>query len=155
MDSLPTGLGWLACNSIPAVPFAATNPFEAMGRNFRGEYAQFHVSDLLSFLALVAVVGATAWFLWRRLAREESGKPYYKPRRLFRELCDAHGLDTPERVLLRDLARAYGMEQPAQIFLQRERFRMEKLPVEWRSRKTEIEALAAQLFAAPAETPQS
>lgn len=131
---------------------AGVNPFEAMGRNFRGEYAEFRLTDFLGLAILLAIVGGASFVLWRFLAREECDKPYFKPRRLFRELCDVHQLDTATRALLRDLARAHGMSQPAMLFLQRERFRTDKLDAGWKARRGQLEALAAQLFAvAPAE----
>lgn len=132
-----------------SVPLANMNPFEAMGRNFRGEYAEFHANDLLGIAILLTIVGGVTYFLWRVLAREQSDQPYHKPKRLFRELCDAHQLDTSTRALLRDLARAHGMSQPAMLFLERERFRTDRLNPSWRTRATELEALAARLFALP------
>lgn len=132
---------------------ASLNPLDVMGRNFRGEHAELHSSDFIGMAVLLTVVAATCYILWRFLAREESDKPYYKPRRLFRELCDVHQLDTATRALLSDLARAHGMSQPAMLFLQRERFHTDRLSADWKSRKKQLDALAIQLFATPPADP--
>ena len=128
---------------------AAANPFEAMGRNFRGDNARLQTSDVIGIVTVLALAAIACYVLKRLLAREQANLPYRSPRRLFHELCQAHGLQKPQRRLLRELAEHHQLPQPAAIFLQPERFNLTRLGDAWAVRGAEITALAEQLFAGP------
>jgi len=92
-----------------------------MGRNFRGDHAQFSSNDLLIISCGILAVACLVLLL-KRLARETPQRRINSPRRLFRDLCRLHGLDGTSRRLLRRLARYQKLDHAGRLFVEPERF---------------------------------
>lgn len=100
-------------------------------------------------VGIIAIVSAgiilLTWLAFRwyqRRTREIANSPWH----LFKELCNAHGLNAAERQLLSWLARERALAQPAMLFVE---------PACWdlgaasnRARMSEIERLQRRIFAA-------
>ena len=96
--------------------------FRTLSESFRSAEHNFSPSDLWYVLGGVLLIGLAVWALSRWAERSELRGGLNSPRRLFRELCRAHGIDRPGRRLLTALARAHALEQPALLFVEPERF---------------------------------
>jgi hypothetical protein len=104
--------------------------------------------DGTNFVVLVVALVAAAVLL-SLLARyintrDQVGQD--NPRRLFGELCRAHGLATPERRLLRQLARWHQISQPAQLFVEPHRFESRELQTAFAEQADLLTALQQKLF---------
>lgn len=128
---------------------AQVNRLSEMGRNFRGERSQLGLDDIVKGLAVLAVVFGVAWLLNRYLLRKGGERiRYTSPRRLFGELCRAHGLSWPQRRLLRKLAMERKLPQPSELFLMPQAFAEAGLSPALAARSSELQALNRRLFEA-------
>lgn len=116
-----------------------------MASHFRKGSVNFTNRDMMILLGIVAVLSGIIWLLARIVYGKER-KIYNRPRSLFRELCRAHGLDSPSRRLLAELAKSQGLAQPAELFLAPERFDSSRLGKKFALRQSEIGTLAEKLF---------
>lgn len=107
---------------MPLVLLAQHDRIRALGENFRGEHARVSTHEVLLGLALLACGVVGLWMLSQHLARREKALRLYSPRRLFKQLCDAHGLPRAARKTLKRLAHVHELENPARLFLEPERF---------------------------------
>lgn len=119
--------------------------WRAFGSAFRGERARIQTSDVLAILGIIALVAVIVWGLSWLLMRSEGERRAYSPRKLFAQLCRAHGLDRAQRRLLKRLARHHGLTMPAQLFVEPHRFEgLESVLVDQRDA---LATLRATLFA--------
>ena len=79
-------------------------------------------SNLVTLLVTVLLLGLIAWIAGRLYAIWQQ-RVINSPRKLFRELCLAHGLVTADRQLLREIARWHALPDPVQLFFEPDRFR--------------------------------
>ncbi len=113
------GCSWFAV-------FAQQSRIADLGRNFRGAEARLTSGDLLIFAGIV--VGAAALVLvLKRLAQGGPKRRCNSPSKLFRELCRLHGLDHGNRALLTRLAKQQQLDHPGRLFVESERFDLNKL----------------------------
>lgn len=124
-----------------------------MGRRFRRRGDGIDWTDLVLPITVIACVAGIAWFVSRYL-KLRAERNADSPLALFGELCQAHGLDWTNQQLLRGLANAHRLESPAQLFVEPERFDVERLGGAFASRKTQVATLRAKLFAA-SEVPEA
>lgn len=117
-----------------------------MGRRFRRGGGGIEMSDLVIPLALIACVVGIAWLVHRYLKLREV-RSANNSQALFAELCQAHGLDWPSQQLLLALANAYRLRSPAQLFVEPERFNVERLGTAFANRTAQVAALHSRLFA--------
>lgn len=131
--------------------FADDPRWRAFGSAFRGESARIQVSDVLMILGIIALVALAVWGLSWLLMRSEGERRAYSPRKLFAQLCRAHGLDRAQRRLLKRVARHHGLTMAAQLFVEPHRF--EGLELVLADQREALATLRATLFASPpAET---
>jgi len=118
-----------------------------MGRRFRRGGGAIDWTNLLLPVAAIACVVGIAWLVSRYLKLREA-RNADSPQALFAELCEAHGLDWPNQQLLLALANAYQLPSPAQLFVEPERFDVDRLGRAFANRKVQVTALRSRLFAA-------
>lgn len=89
-----------------------------MGDKFNGRRATFEWSEIYTLVALLALVAAVVLIAYavQWFAAKYSLQPH--PRRLFRELCQAHRLTRRERRTLRE--KSQRLEQPNALFVRPE-----------------------------------
>lgn len=127
--------------------FGQLSHWQRLGDGFRSSANPWQMSELAPYLAgcgLVALVGLLV-HLWRQ--RNDMSLRCDNPRKLFRELCQAHRLDAQQRRMLLEVAEATCPHQPALIFLQPQAFAAERLPSSLVERTTELASLRERLFA--------
>lgn len=90
--------------------------FTDLGRNFRDGGNGYNVTHALLALLVFAALGVVIWFVVRYMSQRER-RTYNSPRRLFNELCYAHGFNRRERRLLQRLARGQRLDHPALLFV--------------------------------------
>lgn len=133
-----------------AVLLADFEVVKSMSNRFHGKQAHLHTSDLLVGLGLLVIVALAAWAL-SRLTRRGADQPHHhNARSLFRELCQAHGIDRGGRALLQQVAQSLDLP-PAQLFLEPDRWQPEALDPLLAPYHDECHALYARLFAEPEE----
>ncbi len=127
-----------------------------MGRRFRRGGSGMEWTELALPIAVIACVVAVAWLVQRYLKLREA-RNTNSSQALFAELCQAHGLDWPSQQLLLALANAYRLPSPAQLFVEPERFDVERLGTAFANRTAQVAALRSRLFAGSAadEGPES
>lgn len=98
---------------------------------------------VLSVLAVAALAAAAYyWFIVR--PRQTTAAT---PAALFEKLCQAHRLSAAEIALLQEIARQDRMPLPPRVFLEPERFEVERRCGPLAQRGVELAALRAKLFA--------
>lgn len=95
----------------------AQSPISSLGSRFRSETSQWNVWHLLGLGIILVGLAALAWLLTRHFQKKDR-QGYHSERRLFRELCVAHGLTWQQRRILKQLAAACGLANPSQLFLE-------------------------------------
>jgi hypothetical protein len=100
---------------------AGNRRIDQMGHSFQPEEVLITPALFLILIGFLLVVTIVAWNVgtWLHRRREQ---PYNSPRRLFRELCRAHGLSSLERQLLYQIASWHRLPNPNQLFIERELF---------------------------------
>ncbi len=122
-----------------------TRPQE-LGRRFRGPDSQFGLGDLAGLLLFVVAAAALVWLLRWLLQRQSGIHRYYHPRRLFLQLCRAHGLSSQERKLLWQLAQFLQLEHPATLFLLAELWEPAELGEDWAPWAETLQRLRTRIF---------
>lgn len=115
------------------------------GNGLRGRNAPFDPWELLLLCAGLAALAFLAWLLKSYLAMRAEARRKC-PRRLFRELCRAHGIGWSDRRLLVELARWHGLPLAAELFVASERFDPEKAGGPLARRRERLAALQQRLF---------
>lgn len=113
--------------------------YSSMGNRYRAnEPSDFaDVADFLLVLGTFLLFGLIAWILGQLYARWQK-RVINSPRKLFRELCQAHSLVRADRELLREIARWHSLPDPVQLFFEPERFQSPEM-------RTALECEAAAL----------
>lgn len=124
------------------LPLASRSAWQQMGNRFSGDHAKVNVSEVTGLLLMAVGAILLIWFLDRITKWQEARSGAPNPKRLFKELCQAHRLTRADRRLLTHLAEAAEIESPADLFLRPDLFASNALPKE----KGEIKRLAKQLF---------
>ena len=135
---------------IPASPTATVTLAQGtgwweMGRRFREGSSALELDNLLILLTVVIAVAISLWLL-SRFFQQDRQHPYRGPRRLFWEVCRAHGLNLLDAWLLWQLAKAHKLAQPASLFLDATCFAAEKLPGKLKRSQHRLENLRDRLF---------
>ena len=129
-----------------AVLLADQSRWKDLGSGFRGEHAQLSATDIITTLLLVVGAAVVIWFLTQAMARQDRKRSHNSPRKLFKSLCQAHGLSRMQSRLLARMARIYDLARPAQLFLEPDRFSAARLPAVLKSERAEVEKLGKKLF---------
>lgn len=124
-----------------------------MGRRFKPGGSQVEFEHLLMIAIVLIVLTVLAWLVTKWFnARQENG--YSSPRRLFNELCRAHGLRRSERELLREIAGWHRIGNPVQLFIEAHRFEAAAMLKDL-GRSEEIAAIRQRLFEAQTQGPEA
>jgi hypothetical protein len=119
--------------------------WQRLGDGFRKHATTIERSDILAGLAILIGFAIGVLILSRLAARAEKRRALYSPRALFRQLCDAHGVDRTGRRLLMFVARAQMLADPNRLFIEPDRLDVSLLPQEWQSHRAELAALRVRL----------
>ena len=128
------------------LPLLAQVYREDLGRGFRGATSQLKWTDFLPYIAATALMaGGFAIYAYLK-RRSDMTVRCDDPKKLFRELCQAHGIDSRGRRLLWRLASAWNFAQPAEVFLTPAAFEPSRVPGDLRGRLDELKQLRSRLF---------
>jgi hypothetical protein len=115
-----------------------------------GRFDHQRPSEGMSQLLLVVglgVLAAMTLLVWAIVERRPSRHFVSNSNaQLFREFCQAHGLNFASRRLLKRLARKRGVATPVLLFLEPQHFDTSTLPDELRPFATDVQRLRTQLF---------
>jgi hypothetical protein len=129
---------------VDASPAAAL--LAEIGDHFPQSGPRLNWSDLWAYgIAIVVGAIATAIVVYMR-RRNDMSVHCNNSWKLFRELCQIHGLDHPSQRLLAKLAAVRRFEQPTQVFLAPEAFEVSDLPPDWRLDSGHLRRLKLVLF---------
>jgi len=103
-------------------------------------------ADLLPFGIGLALLAMGVAIVVAIVKRNDMSQPCDDPKKLFRELCRAHGLDFASRRLLYRLATAHQLAQPAEVFLTPAMFQADQLPPQLRAQAGQLQRLRQRLF---------
>lgn len=132
---------------LPAL-LAQLSRSEELGRKFRGANARVGADDALMVLVLLTVGIGVLVLLSQLLKLQERDRPCNNPKKLFRKLCQLHGLDRKSRNLLWELATHQSLDHPARLFLEPARFNPENVGPTLSEHQAEFNTLRGRLFAA-------
>lgn len=118
-----------------------------IGDNFPRSGPRLGWSDLQPYGIAIVVAVLAAFIVVQLRKRNDMTEICNKPWKLFRELCQAHGLDGSNQRLLASVAAARQFEQPAEVFVRPEALTPEGLPPSLRSRAEQLDQLRRRLFA--------
>lgn len=136
------------CLSPAGLLLAEVSRWESMGGGLRPKQGDHSAWEILAVIGGCAVLAAVAWWLLARFTDMGRTRPN-SPRKLFAELCAAHGLDAAGRRLLARVARWQRLKHPARLFMEPERFETVNLSPQLRASGKQLEAIRKQLFAPP------
>jgi hypothetical protein len=94
--------------------------------------------------ALIAVI----WLVFRVIRARGTGRTRSNPRKLYRSLCQVHGLAWSDRRLLRKLARSCGLADPSRLFVDPLCFEQGSLHGALHAHAARISELRRRLFGA-------
>lgn len=121
--------------------------FRGLTEGIQGQRGEWSAAGLTLWLLIGAAgVGALAAAYYRFVRRPRDAKAA-TPAALFEKLCQAHGLSVAEVDLLKELVRQDHMALPPRIFLEPERFEIERRTGALAQRGGEIVTLRDKLFA--------
>ncbi len=117
-----------------------------LGDGLRGSGRRVEFSELLPYLIGLAIIALGIWAVVQWIKRNDTSQPCDDPWKLFRELCQAHDLNSSQGRLLRKLVEAWKMEQPAKIFVTPMAFEPASLPPSLQAEAQQLRGLRARLF---------
>ena len=130
-----------------AAPFrllAQLSRWQRMGDGLRGPGTRIELSEALLYGLGLILVGMIVWMVFRWRKRNDMNQRCDDPRKLFRELCQHHGLDRSDRRLLLKLVATRQLRQPAELFVTPLAFDPANLPADLNGQK--LSNLRARLF---------
>lgn len=107
--------------------------WKSLGDGLSGDGAMLSTNELLGLCALAVGIVVLVSVLSKLSKMADSKKPYNEPKRLFRELCDAHQLSRKDRGALKNLAEYLQLSQPALLLVQPDSFPVQDWPASWPS----------------------
>ena len=121
------GEGGGLCASLVG-PLAQMRNWRRLGDGLHRRGSRLDMEELLPYAIGLALIGLGIWgaAAWKK--RNDASIPCDDPSKLFRELCNLHGIKGSNRRLLKRLAGAWKMEQPADIFVTPKAFELAQLP---------------------------
>jgi hypothetical protein len=130
---------------VATMILAASDVGQVWGR-FDHQRPRFDLGHFLmwSFVAM-AMAGITL-FVLRKQRRDSRGFTSNSPRKLFGELCRAHGLAFSERRVLKQLAYFRNAAHPALLFVEPRYFDSATLPTALESKAQQLQRLQDRLF---------
>ncbi len=136
------------CLSPAGLLLAEVSRWESMGGGLRPKEGDNSAWEILAVIGGCAVLAAAVWWLLTRFTDIGRARPN-SPRKLFAELCSAHGLDAANRRLLAKIARWQRLKHPARLFMEPERFETVNLSPQLAASREQVEAIRKQIFAPP------
>jgi hypothetical protein len=136
--------GSLMLFASPICLLAQLSRWQRMGDGLRGPGTRIELSEVLLFCLGLAVIGILAWLVSRWYKRNDMSKRCDDPWKLFRELCQHHGLNRADRRLLQKLVVARHLQQPAELFVTPSAFDLVDLPMNLNEQR--LGNLRARLF---------
>jgi hypothetical protein len=143
----------MSCYLMDWMLLAQSSRLRGMGSKFRGNDARLDLYDLFIAIGIMLSIVIGVWMLTRVLARQDGHRRLNSPRRLFRELCQAHELDFSSRRFLNKVARHQRLRHKARLFVEPERLKPSNLSPQLRSRKRLLKALRQRLYEGLQEMP--
>ena len=95
---------------------AQMSHWQRLGDGLRGS-GRVDFTDMLPYMIGLAVGALGIWAVVQWKKRNDTSQPCDDPWKLFRELCQVHGLSSSDGRLLQKLVEAQKLEQPAEIFV--------------------------------------
>lgn len=120
--------------------------WERLGDGLHGSRNRLELWDWLPYLIGVVAFACISAGVAAYRKYNDLSKPCDDPKKLFRELSLAHGLDRSSQRLLRQLAQLAGLSQPAEVFLSPGVFESHQLPEALRGEEKRLRQLQARLF---------
>jgi hypothetical protein len=110
------GEGGGICNSL-AGPLAQIRNWKRLGDGLHRRGSRLDMEELLPYAIGLVLIGLAIWAaaVWKK--RNDMSLPSDDPCKLFRELCNLHGIKGSNRRLLQRLAEVQKMEQPSELFV--------------------------------------
>jgi len=136
--------GILESFAAPFCLLAQLSRWQRMGDGLHGPGTRIELREVLFFCLGLALFGLIVWLLlgWRRW--NDMSQRCDDPWKLFRQLCQHHGLNRADRRLLQQLATARQLRQPAELFVTPSAFNPANLPAKLKEQK--LRNLRARLF---------
>ena len=121
--------------------------FQGLNSRFSKSQPSLDIGDLGIAVAVLLGLVAAIYAVGKLATRLDASRRYNSPRRLFRDLCQAHGLDRRQRRLLSRLAYWQHLRHPARLFLEPQRYEVANLGPHLDEFADQYEALRDKLFA--------
>ncbi len=125
---------------------AQYSKWQRLGDGLRRSRGRMDFADMLPYILGLAVLAIGIAIAAAIVKRNDMSQPCNDPKKLFRELCRAHGLDFSSRRLLHQLASAYQLHQPAEVFLTPSAFQADRLPPQLQAQAGRLQQLHDRLF---------
>jgi hypothetical protein len=120
-DSVPSIASLLPILCDASLLAAGKRTYSSSSHRGRVSEPEVDVVGLLLVVGGLLALGLAAWgFTYWQKRRE--GRVLNSPRKLFRELCNAHGFTRADRDLLLAIAQWHEVEDPVLLFLEPQRF---------------------------------
>ena len=136
--------GSLESFAAPFRPLAQMSRWQRMGDGLRGPGTRIELSAVLFYGLGLILVGMIVWLVLRWRKWNDMNQRCDDPWKLFRELCQHHGLDRADRRLLHKLVATRQLQQPAELFVTPSAFDPANLPADLNGQK--LRNLRARLF---------
>ena len=144
----PLSIGWGGWPAVLAQAEAALPPGAPAAPG------PLDTASLALATGAVALVLLVAMIALRWLSAQQH-RSVNDPRRLVRQLCQAHGFRRSQERLLLKAARALAIAQPARLFIEPQLLAQAAERSSLASRRHELVDMAAELFGPDGETPAS
>ncbi len=101
------------------VLLANESNWQSMGDRFSGDHLMVQTEDIIGAIVVISIF-IIGYLTLTWVSNRQGDSTKHSPIRLFKELCDAHGLDSKERRLLKKIAEANAVKNLALLFTQPE-----------------------------------
>ena len=115
-----------------------------MGDGLRSPSTRVEFSSLLVYAVGAGLLGVLLWLGKRWRIRNDMNQRCNDPWKLFRALCQLHGLHGADRHLLKELVAVRELQQPAELFVTPAAFDPIDLPEIWNEQR--LRKLKERLF---------
>lgn len=122
---------------------ANMDAWKNMGDRFSGDHLTLQTEDVVGF-GVIIFLFAAGYFVLQWFAMRQKNGQKHSPKELFRELCEAHGLERQERKLLIRIADELELSDRTGLFIRPDLY--ERAPVLEAIGKEPCQQMKSRLF---------
>ena len=126
--------------------FEGSSRWKSFGSGFRNKSSGFGLAEVIIGILVLAGVITLFLAIIKALQKRDNSIPFRDDRKLFKELCIAHGFDKSDQQIIMIIGNLYRLKSVNKLFVEPHLWNRLKLPPELKKHLPRVKRLQNQLF---------